>query len=120
MNSPEYGFLPKSSTYSWKLLKKLIEVCVWLTIVWSAPLHALPPNFQMETLVSGLQQPVFLVDLPDGRLLVGEKQGIIRIIDPNVPSPTTQVYLDISEVTNQGGERGLTAIALDPNPSGSA
>lgn len=106
---------PELSDLSSKRVAWIFRYSCVLMLFWSAALHALPPNFQTETLVSGLQQPVFLVDLPDGRLLVGEKQGIIRIIDPNVPSPAAQVYLDISEVTNQGGERGLTAIALDPN-----
>ncbi len=92
-----------------------LAVVTYFMMLWSANLYALPPNFQMETLVSGLQQPVFLTELPDGRLLILQKAGIIQILNPNEQAPEPTVYLDISTTINTGGERGLTAIALDPN-----
>ena len=56
-------------------------LCLLLTlgaIFTSSQAQALPANFQMETLISGLTQPVYLAELPDGRMLVGTKGGHMR------------------------------------------
>ncbi len=74
---------------------------------------ALPPNFQSETILSGLQSPVYAAQLPDGRLLVLEKLGRVVIFDPSTSTPAIQTYLVLPNVEG-GAERGLTSIALDP------
>ncbi|MBS3803291.1 MAG: PQQ-dependent sugar dehydrogenase [Oleiphilaceae bacterium] len=74
---------------------------------------ALPTNFQVETLISNLAQPVYLAELPDGRMLVGTKPGSIRIFNSNDAAPSTTTYLEINNI-NSERERGLTSIAVDP------
>jgi glucose/arabinose dehydrogenase len=78
---------------------------------------ALPPGFQQEVVLNGRDQPVFLEVLPDGRMLLLHKLGLISIFDPSVQPALAQDYLQISDIET-GGERGLTSLALDPNFAG--
>ena len=79
----------------------------------AAQAQALPPNFEQDNLFT-LTQPVSLTQLPDERILILQKAGTIRIFDPNIPNPTSSVYLQIPNV-NSGGERGLATLAVDPD-----
>src|SRR5215218_3081161 len=49
---------------------------------------------------------------PDGRLFVAEQAGKVRIAKPN---GTLATFLDISTKVASNGERGLLALAFDPN-----
>ena len=70
-------------------------------------------GFTDETIVdSGLGQPISLAFLPDNRILVIEKSGTIRIVDPETGQ--SSVYMQINNI-NDGGERGLLDITLDPD-----
>jgi glucose/arabinose dehydrogenase len=40
----------------------------------------LPPGFSDELVVSGLTGPTALAFLPDGRILVAQKEGVVRIV----------------------------------------
>jgi glucose/arabinose dehydrogenase len=78
----------------------------------------LPPNYQLTTIATGLTQPSALVETPDGRLLVTEQQGTLRVVTtgsdlrtPGTLLPTPALQLTV----NFEGERGLIGIALDPN-----
>jgi hypothetical protein len=76
-------------------------------------------DFENESVIStGIVQPIALEFLPDGRMLVLEKQGVISIADPETGQ--FQEYLDISSIVNDGRERGLLEIAvpLDFDPTG--
>jgi glucose/arabinose dehydrogenase len=75
---------------------------------------ALPAGFQNEIVLNGLQQPVYLAQLPDDRMLVLAKTGNIYIFDPTETPPVASLYLSISDVET-GQERGLTSIAIDPD-----
>lgn len=81
----------------------------------SAQAFAEPDGFSQQTVLSGLDEPVYLSVLPDGRMLVLEKQGEILIFDPaEAPPISTQRYLRITNIEARQ-ERGLTSIALDPD-----
>ncbi|WP_152207605.1 hypothetical protein [Marinobacter changyiensis] len=67
------------------VLSLLLSFLVVGAVFFSAHAQALPPNFQLETVVPGLNQPVYLTELPDSRMLVATKSGQIRIFDPNLP-----------------------------------
>ena len=75
---------------------------------------AAPPLFQSETLIGGLDQPTTLQFLPDGRMLILEREGDIEL----VPAGGTQVqptpFLRLTNVNSQF-DRGLVGITLDPN-----
>ena len=75
---------------------------------------AVPSGFSEEVVLSGRNEPVYLTALPDGRMLLAEKGGLISIFDPTSQPATAQSYLQITNVQT-GGERGLTSIALDPD-----
>jgi glucose/arabinose dehydrogenase len=75
---------------------------------------ALPTDFVDELVVAGLHQPVGMAFLPDGRLLVVERQtaqvrlivnGALAAVDPVVTVP---------DVDASYGEEGLLGVAVDP------
>ncbi|MEM8503558.1 MAG: DUF4347 domain-containing protein, partial [Cyanobacteria bacterium P01_D01_bin.1] len=72
------------------------------------------PEFVNEQVVAGLTLPIDSVALPDGQMLVLEKGGAIKILDPQATNPVAAPYLTLNDI-NRDGERGLISIALDPN-----
>jgi glucose/arabinose dehydrogenase len=69
-------------------------------------------KLKVETVADGLQYPWSLAFLPDGRMLVTEKPGRLRIVakDGTVPEPLKGVPEAVAD--EQGG---LLDVALDPN-----
>ena len=57
-------------------------------------------------------QPISMVFLPDNRMLVLSKNGEVVIVDPE--SGASSSYMLLPNI-NEGGERGLLDITLDPN-----
>ncbi|MEL6574075.1 MAG: LamG-like jellyroll fold domain-containing protein [Pseudomonadota bacterium] len=80
---------------------------------------ALPVNvddFTDTQVAAGFDLAVDLTFLPDGRMLVIEKGGVVYLIDdPTVTGSDTSILLDISEITLNDAERGLLAVEVDPN-----
>ena len=72
----------------------------------------LPPGFTDSQVVSGLTNPTDMEFAPDGRLFVAEQAGNVRIA---TTSGTLTTFLDISSKVDSNGERGLLAVAFDPN-----
>jgi glucose/arabinose dehydrogenase len=48
-----------------------------------------PDDFNNELVLSGLNQPVSMTTLPDGRILILEKAGTIKITDPSAGSTSS-------------------------------
>ncbi|WP_170330703.1 LamG-like jellyroll fold domain-containing protein [Ruegeria arenilitoris] len=72
-------------------------------------------EFIDSQVVSGLFLPTDLAFLPDGRMLVIEKGGLIKIVDdPTQPGGTIETYLDLTSQTLNNEERGLLAVEVDP------
>lgn len=71
----------------------------------------LPPGFERTQLVSNLVEPTTLEFLPDGRLLIGERGGAIKVYANGQlqAAPLLQIAVD---TTN--GERGLVGLAAHP------
>ncbi len=65
----------------------------------------LPSQFQLNT-------PVTLAFLPDGRLLVTEKGGKLRLVKNNLVQP--QAVLDLTAKVSPLGDGGLISVAVDP------
>ncbi|MEW6047604.1 MAG: PQQ-dependent sugar dehydrogenase [Bacillota bacterium] len=65
---------------------------------------------RVETWVSGLEVPWSLVFLPDGRALVSERPGRIRLIENGVLRPEPWAVLDV----RHRGEGGLMGLAVHP------
>ena len=68
----------------------------------------------VEVVADGLDSPLWVDRIPDGsgRLAVAEQGGKIRIVEGGrlLPDP----YLDITDRTLSGGERGLLGVAFPP------
>jgi glucose/arabinose dehydrogenase len=71
-----------------------------------------PPPLQLQTVISGLDLPVFVAAPPgDHRLFVVEQTGDIEIVENGVRRPTP--FLDLT--VTSGGERGLLGLAFHPD-----
>ena len=68
-------------------------------------------NIRVETVAQGLEQPWGLAFLPDGRMLVTEKAGRLRIVakDGTLSAPVTGV-----PAVDDRRQGGLLGIAIDP------
>lgn len=74
----------------------------------------LPANFVQDTVInSGLSEPTNLAFLPDGRLLVAQKNGVVRLFKNGQLQPTP--FIDISDRVNTYYDHGLIGMAVDPN-----
>jgi len=73
--------------------------------------------FQVRRVGTGFASPVFAAALPDdsGRVLIVERAGRIRILDPASGAVAAAPFLDISSQVSTDGERGLLAVALAPD-----
>jgi glucose/arabinose dehydrogenase len=67
-------------------------------------------ELQPSVVLAGLEDPTALVALPDGRLLVAERQGRVRVVRDGALLPEPAVVL-AGVVLGDG--RGLLALALD-------
>ena len=109
-----------------RFLRTLVLLCTGLTILTSvtnttrgllpaiAAASSLPSGFYEETVTTATAyQATDFVFAPDGRILIAEKPGIIRVYKNGALLPTP--LLDIRERVNQYSDRGLLGLALDPN-----
>jgi glucose/arabinose dehydrogenase len=69
----------------------------------------LPAGFE-DQLVASVSQPTGLAFTPDGRLLITEKSGRLRVYTNSLQSTAA---LDISSKVCSGSERGLLSVAVD-------
>ena len=74
-------------------------------------------SFVVRRVGTGFNAPVFVTALPDGsgRMIVVERAGRIRLLDPATGAIAGTAMLDISSEVSTDGERGLLAIALAPD-----
>ena len=74
-------------------------------------------GFQVRRVGTGFASPVFVTALPDssGRVLVVERAGRIRILNPATGAIAATPFLDITGQVSTDGERGLLSIALAPD-----
>ena len=86
----------------------------------AAAASAIPDNFRDERVAGGtdipqqfqLNTPTSMAFLPDGRILVTEKAGRVRVVKDNLVEPTPA--LDWSAQVYQIEDAGLIDIAVDP------
>ncbi len=89
-------------TVSRRLLFLLFALMFWL------PASA----FQIDTIAEGLEHPWSIAFLPDGRMLVTERAGRLRIIQDGELLPDAVADVPDAYVAAQGG---LMEVALDPD-----
>lgn len=71
-------------------------------------------HFQNEILATGLELPTAMKFLPDGRMLVSELQGRIRMLPPPYTTPVPAPFLLITNIGSSGVQQGIFDFALDP------
>lgn len=77
------------------------------------------PIIGYQSVITGLTQPVDLVNAGDGsnRLFIAQQNGIIRVWNGTTLLPTN--FLNVSSlVTNGGSEQGLLSMAFHPDYNG--
>ena len=74
-----------------------------------------PTNFQNEILATGFDLPTAIKFLPDGRMLVVELQGTIKVLPPPYTQADPTPFLHLTNVGSAGVQQGIYDIALDPN-----
>jgi cytochrome c len=67
-------------------------------------------QFRTTVLLENLSNPTQMAFLPDGRLYILSKNGVVRLFDPQTKASTTAATLAVSDVR----EDGLHSIVLDP------
>jgi len=74
----------------------------------------LPSGFRDSVVLSGLTNPTVLQFAPDGRIFVGQKNGVIKVFQS--PTDTTPVtFANLSGEVDDYWDRGLLGLALPPN-----
>lgn len=73
--------------------------------------------FSVRRVGTGFLQPLFLTGLPDesGRVLIVQKGGLIRLLDPSDGTIAATPYADLSAFVDTQRERGLLGLALAPD-----
>jgi glucose/arabinose dehydrogenase len=95
------------------ILPKAAEALAEAPAAQIQPRSSLLPNFTQELVAGGFNSPTGIAFLPDGRVLVAEKHGIVKGIKNGsvLPAP----FIDISTEVNDYWDHGLLGIAADPN-----
>jgi len=71
----------------------------------------LPSGFYQDILASGLTQPTSFAQLPDGRFLIAEKAGTVRVVKDGAILPAP--FIDFRGQVNDYWDHGLIGIAAD-------
>lgn len=105
------------SLWRWRALSLAVGAVLGVLASASAeelgrPLR-LPQGFTRELVVSGVHHPTAFVSLPDGRLLIAEKPGLIRVFKDGVLQRTP--LLDIRDRVSPYSDRGLLGFTVDPD-----
>ncbi len=72
------------------------------------------PGFSESVVFSGLTNPTQIRFLPDGRILVAEKSGVIKLFD-GFADATPDIVVDLRTQVHNFWDRGLLGIAVDPD-----
>ncbi len=79
----------------------------------TADAAVLPPGFNTTTTFSGLALPTVFRFAPDGRVFVGEKDGVVKVFS-NLSDTTPSVFADLENEVYSFVDRGLLGLAVDP------
>ena len=71
-------------------------------------------TFQNEVLATGLNLPTAMKFLPDGRMLVAELQGKVKVLPPPYTTPSGALFGQVTTGT-AGVQQGIFDLALDPS-----
>lgn len=92
-------------------LPALLLAGLFVSVIPTPALAALPAGFETETLTGGLNLPTQMTFAADGRIFIAEKDGTVVVWKNGALLPTPVIKL--TDV-NSYGDRGLLGIAIDP------
>jgi glucose/arabinose dehydrogenase len=73
----------------------------------------LPSGFRDSVVLSGLTNPTVLQFAPDGRIFVGQKNGVIKVFQ-SLTDTNPVTFADLSAKVDDYWDRGLLGMALPP------
>jgi len=76
--------------------------------------HSQTGTIGLQSFGSGFSSPVEVTNCGDSRLFVVEQDGLIKILNAN-GATNANPFLNITTLTNGGGEQGLLGLAFHPN-----
>ena len=79
-----------------------------------AAASTLPTGFRDSVVLSGLVNPTVLQFAPDGRIFVGQKNGVIKVFQ-SLTDANPVIFADLSNKVDDYWDRGLLGMALPPN-----
>ena len=79
-----------------------------------AAASTLPAGFRDSVVLSGLTNPTVLQFAPDGRIFVGQKNGVIKVFQ-SLTDTNPVTFADLSGEVDDYWDRGLLGLALPPN-----
>ena len=80
----------------------------------AADASVLPSGFRDTVVLSGMTNPTVLQFAPDGRIFVGQKNGVIKVFS-SLTDTNPVTFADLSTEVDDYWDRGLLGLALDPN-----
>jgi glucose/arabinose dehydrogenase len=93
-------------------MRALLALLLTASAASAQPFRSEQHDFRLVRVVEGLEQPWSMAFLPDGRMLVTEKAGRLRIVEQGKLLP--QPVAGLPQVTVHG-QGGLHDVALHPN-----
>lgn len=93
---------------------KILSVCIMSLLIFSQSFgQTFPANFSRVKITGGLASPSSMTFTPDGRILVCELAGKLRVVKNSalLAAEAINVNADIAP----SGERGLLGVAVDPD-----
>ncbi|MHC4990772.1 MAG: PQQ-dependent sugar dehydrogenase [Planctomycetota bacterium] len=92
---------------------RILILAMVVGVMTAGPASAQPAGFMEEIVVTGLDLPVGLAFLPDGRMVIWDKRGRVRLAHNGVVQ--NPPLLDLSQEVNTYWTRGMTGLAIDPD-----
>jgi glucose/arabinose dehydrogenase len=89
-----------------------ITLCLFFIPIKQADAATVPVGFQDQQVATGITSPTALTTLPDGRVLVVQQNGVIRIVKGDVMLGTSFWTVPNVDATN---ERGCLGVVADPD-----
>jgi len=96
------------------ILSTLRATAVLLCSAAAARAASPPQGFQETVVFSGLSNPTQVRFLPDGRVLVAEKSGLIKMF-ASLTATTPTIVADLRTNVHNFWDRGLLGLAIDPD-----
>lgn len=99
------------------MMKTALSVAAAAAVALMTTTAMAGPKVKLEPVVSGLNQPLAMVETPDGRMLVIEQWGRVRVVQDGqlLGTPMLDIRNLIIDRHPDFDERGLLGLALHPD-----